>query len=146
MGSATQTIHLPADIVDELHTYAETMDLDTATYIRAVLTAAIRGGTIDTLARRAIDTGLVVPAKRRTRRKGEVRQWETDGENWHSGRWTLVRVGVAGPHPKPGEGWYLHGPGIAEGGRELSTQRATEAKVLADAHILLNTRPATPET
>lgn len=105
-------IELPDDIWGQVDRQAEGVDMSTSTFGRAVLIGALAKGTAVSLAMHAIDNGLTEPPKRRPRiRLG----WESDGENWHFEEWALVRIGTrtkADRFRKPGEGWFLYGPGF----------------------------------
>lgn len=131
----SRTVNIGTDLGEAMHADAEALDMSTAVFVRAVLAGARHRGITTSLALQAIEKGLVPNPKRRMR---TALPWESDGENWHYGPWTMVRKGVIGRYPKPGDGWYLEGPGL-EGeplyfGKDKMRQEAFDA---ANDHITM---------
>jgi hypothetical protein len=113
---------VPPNIRAALEAGAESLDLNTGTYLAAILTGVLRTGNAERFALVGLDH---VPHKRRARKS---LPWEREGEGpddtftvggtqpeaacWRYQDWTLVRLGHPSGRPGPDDGWYLEGPGL----------------------------------
>lgn len=135
--SRPRTVELPSDVMESIDAAAESIDMATSAFVRAVLAGVMHRGAAESMATYAIEKGLVPQPKRRLR---PTLPWESDGENWHYGDWTLVRRGDRQRSERtkqPGDGWFLYGPGMDEP-KDLDVMSATKAKDRANDFIRLS--------
>lgn len=131
------TAHLPPDVVEMIRSTGEALDLSITTTIACLVRGACAGGHCERFVidgvERSERAGLTV--RRRVNQGVGIDKWEPvdrDGpgraKDWVRGDWQLsYRGGVGDNTPgrfrKPGEGWYLYGPGIPHEGRLMEGSR-----------------------
>lgn len=117
--TVTRNVSVPEELYESFDSAATALDVNTGTYITALLIGAARSGNADRHALVGLD---FVEHKRRMRPR---RAWVAEGESgvsdgqpvpeasaWRFGDWTLVRLGHPNHTRSPEEGWFLEGPGV----------------------------------
>lgn len=100
------TVHFTEEVWNKIIATAVTMDLSNSSLVGALVDGAFRLGQVDR---------LTAAAKSPVKRRGYKSHWQSTGRyGWMRGEYTLTRSGAPNGYMKPGDGWYLDGPGVGE--------------------------------
>lgn len=111
----------PKDLADFVRREAEVADLSNTAAIRALIAGAIKDGQMA----RLISIGVDLLPSDLVKRRGDARRQEwvmvkqprTKGPQpqvWKRGAYRMKRQGWPRRQPRPGDGWYLTGPGLSK--------------------------------
>jgi len=135
----TPRSHWSYDLLEEVGTAvdreADALDMQTVVFVRALVAGALKRGMAASLALEAIEAGLVPEGNARPR---PALKWERaeNGDLIH-GPWRMVRFGPTRNerNKRPGDGWYLYGPGLDKP-KNLDAMARHVAQRTANAYII----------
>lgn len=146
MSGKPITVQFAEEMLEAIDAAAQSVDMPLRTFVTAVCLGALKTGRAQELAMAGHE--LLPPTQQgRPRMRPDPRQWvsvvnaeaETRAFDWVSPPYRIIKTGSAIPkHAKPGDGWYLQGPGFPFKGEFVGNVRRLDAIKRAEELIRIH--------